>query len=436
MAQVSIGQVENLEALARELTSLRDGVNAACLAQISLAEAKCTEAREEAQASALLLEEALQRNLAATQAVEEARQELDQCAQALDAAHSALSACNAQPHDDQGIPPDCSDAESDVSSAEAGLEQAQILLTQAESALESSRSDCDAMHQRVDQVGIVLSLTQSMQDSVVTNCTTQLVAIDQAVAVGTARLGAAQQALDAYLATSPTAAQFHDWLKWDPTRHAGPITPDVLRNRMNLSSQQRMLFQQYLYDRDPAYRGAVNKFRAQWTAAQGDVERNIVARQARRQLSGEFGEQIARYALAPLGEKIETQGRTFVGDDGRYTKTDLLVTDLRIPVILGRGEGMGAPKGGSMAFEVKCGKAEYLYAQMAHMVFQAEGHQQANARCTLCSRDINNLSPERQEALRQALRKAGSPLVGMLPTKNDIDQSCLEAIRQDSEETV
>ncbi len=39
-----------------------------------------------------------------------------------------------------------------------------------------------------------------------------------------------------------------------------------------------------------------------------------------------------------------------------------------------------------MAFEVKCGKAEYLYSQKDHMVFQAEGHKQADAQCTLCSR--------------------------------------------------
>ena len=132
-----------------------------------------------------------------------------------------------------------------------------------------------------------------------------------------------------------------------------------------------------------------------------------------------------------MGGRIETQGRTFVGDNGRYTKTDLLVTGLRAPIVLGRGAGMAAPVGGSMAFEVKCGKAAYLYSQKDHMVFQAEGHKQADAQCTLCSRDIHDLEPEKEKELRDTLRDAGSPMVGMLPSKNEIDQSCLDFIRQD-----
>jgi hypothetical protein len=91
---------------------------------------------------------------------------------------------------------------------------------------------------------------------------------------------------------------------------------------------------------------------------------------------------------------------------------------------------MGAPVGGSMAFEVKCGKAEYLYSQKDHMIFQSEGHKQADAQCTLCSRDIHDLPEEKQKELRDALHDAGSPMVGMLPRKNEIDQSCLDFIRQ------
>ena len=86
-----------------------------------------------------------------------------------------------------------------------------------------------------------------------------------------------------------------------------------------------------------------------------------------------------------------------------------------------------------MAFEVKCGKAEYLYSQKDHMVFQAEGHKQADAQCTLCSRDIHDMQPEKEKELRDTLRDAGSPMVGMLPSKNEIDQSCLDFIRQDEE---
>ena len=55
MAQVSIGQVENLEDLVRDLQSVREALEAACREQIAVAEQKCAEAREEAQNSASML---------------------------------------------------------------------------------------------------------------------------------------------------------------------------------------------------------------------------------------------------------------------------------------------------------------------------------------------------------------------------------------------
>ena len=60
MAQVSIGQVENLEDLVRELQSVREALEAACREQIAVAEQKCAEAREEAQHSASMLESAIE----------------------------------------------------------------------------------------------------------------------------------------------------------------------------------------------------------------------------------------------------------------------------------------------------------------------------------------------------------------------------------------
>jgi hypothetical protein len=263
-------------------------------------------------------------------------------------------------------------------------------------------------------------------------CTSRMQETGRSIEIGKTRLAGAQCALNAYLATFPPAAKFHDWLHWHPEQGVS-ITPEVIRDRLIHSGEQQRLLQEYIYDRNPGYRNLVDKYRGEWGLANGDVERNIVNRKARIHLSGAFAEHLARQALAPLGGKIETQGRTLVGDDGRYTKTDLIVTGLRAPVVLGRGEAMGAPIGGSMAFEVKCGKADYLYAQKEHMIFQAEGHKQTDAHCTLCSRDIHNLPPEKEKELRDALRVAGSPLVGMMPHKNDIDQSCLAFIQPDRE---
>ncbi len=434
MAQVSIGQVENLEDLVRGLQSVREALDTACREQIAVAEQKCAEAREEAQNSASMLENAVQQEQAAKQDVDGAQQALDSSQSSLASDQSSLSSCLAQPNDEDGRSPDCSGEFSAVAEAEAAVEQAQSMLEQAKAELELASENRQAMEQRADLAKQAQAIAEQTLEQAQQECNTRLATVDQAIGVGTARLNAAQQALDAYLATNPPAAEFHAWLKWNPAKDGRPVTPDTLRDRMNLSSEQRRLFHQYLYDRNPAYRAQVEKYRNQWATARGDAERNIVARRVRIHLSGEFGEQMARHALAPLGGRIETQGRTFVGDNGRYTKTDLLVTGLRVPVILGRGDGMGAPVGGSMAFEVKCGKAEYLYSQKDHMIFQAEGHKQADAQCTLCSRDIHDLQAEKQKELRDALREAGSPMVGMLPRKNEIDKSCLDFIRQNEEE--
>jgi hypothetical protein len=418
MAQVSIGEVENLEDLVRGLESVREALESACREQIAAAEDKCAVAFEEKQNSERMLE-------SASLAEQEKQQNLESADDAVSTAEAALSACEAQ-SDEDGYRPICSSEETEVAEAQAAVADAQSELVQA-------TENRQQMEQRVECGNKALAMAENTLEQAQLECTSRLNAVCIAIETGKARLTVAQHALEAYLATHPDAAKFYSWLHWHPET-GKPVTPDVIRDRMNLSIEQRRLLQEYLYDRNPAYRAQVDKYRGEWASAKGDVERNMVNRKARIHLSGEFAEQMARHALAPLGGKIETQRRTYVGDGGRYTKTDLIVTGLIVPVILGRGDGMGAPVGGSMAFEVKCGKPDYLYTQKEHMTFQAEGHKQADAHCTICSRDIHDLPPEKEKELRDALRDAGSPLVGTLPTKNDIDQSCLEFIQQGADE--
>lgn len=432
MAQVSIGQVENLEDLIRGLESVREALETACREQVAAADRQCAEAREETQNSENMLEQASQAEQAAHQALAEAQQSLESAGNALSAAESALSVCEAQPPDEEGDGPDCSGEEASVAEAQAVADAAQGAVEEARAATEKAAEDRQRMEQRVERAKQALSMAEQASDRVQQECTSRMQDVGNSIDTGKSRLASAQRALDAYLATNPPATHFHEWLHWHP-KQGTPITPDVIRDRLNLSREEQRLLQEYLYDRNPGYRNMVDKFRGEWGGAKGDVERNIVNRSARIHLCGTYAEHLARHALAPLGGNIETQGRTLVGDDGRYTKTDLIVTDLRVPVVLGRGEGMGAPVGGSLAFEVKCGKADYLYAQKDHMLFQAEGHKQADAHCTLCSRDIHDLPPEKEKELRDALRAAGSPLVGMMPAKNDIDHSCLAFIQPDKE---
>ncbi len=433
MPQVSVGQVENLQDLVRGLLSVSETLESACREQVAAAERQSAAARDEAASSEGMLEEASRAEEAAHQAVIEAQGNLESAEHGLSAAESQLWACETQTPDEHGNPPSCSGEAAAVTGAQAGFNAAEAALKEADSVLEKAQENRQAMEQRVELAKQALDMAEQALEQSKTECAARFAAVNQSVDVAAGRLTAAQDALNAYLATNPSAAQFHSWLNWTPAQNGAPITPDVLRERMALSAEQQNLLQEYLCDRSPAYHGLVEKYRGEWANAKGDVERNIVDRKARINLSGEFAEQLARHALAPLGVRIETQGRTFVGDSGRYTKTDLIVRDLRFPVVLGRGEGMGAPVGGSMAFEIKCGKADYIYSQKDHMVFQAEGHKKADAHCTLCSRDIHDLSPEKERELRDALRSAGSPMVGMLPQKNEIDQSCLAWVQQQGE---
>lgn len=432
MAQVSIGQVENLEDLICGLESVRESLDTACRAQVAAAERQCAEAQEETQNSEEMLEQASRAERAAQQALAEARQNLASAESALSEAQSMLFACEAQPPDKDGRGPDCSSEEADVADAESAVQTAQAIVEASQVEFDEAVDNRQRMEHRVDISRQALAMAKQVFNQTRHECAGRIESVGTSVDSGKARLAAAQNALDAYLAGNPAAARFHEWLHWQPTQ-GKPITPDIIRDRINISREERRLLQEYLYDRNGAYRNMVDKYRREWSAAKGDVERNIINRKARIHLCGEYAEQLARHALASLGDEIKTQGRTLVGDEGRYTKTDLIVTNLWVPVVLGRGEAMGAPVSGSLAFEVKCGKADYLYAQKDHMLFQAEGHKQANAHCTLCSRDIHELSPEKEKELRDALRAAGSPLVGMMPAKNDIDQSCLQFIQPEQE---
>jgi hypothetical protein len=107
----------------------------------------------------------------------------------------------------------------------------------------------------------------------------------------------------------------------------------------------------------------------------------------------------------------------------------LVVYGLKNPLILGRGEGMGAREGGSLAVEVKSGHCSYLYQQLNHMRLQAIGHKECDASCVICTRDIRDLSPEKEFELRESLRKAGSPIIGMLPKKDELDIQCINFVK-------
>ena len=114
----------------------------------------------------------------------------------------------------------------------------------------------------------------------------------------------------------------------------------------------------------------------------------------------------------------------------------MILYGLKKTLILGRGEGMAAPAGGNLGIEVKSGKKEYIFEQLSHMEKQAKGHSQCDISCTVCSRDIKDLSPEKEQLLRSRLSEAGSPILGMLPRKSELDKDCIEFVKAKAENNV
>lgn len=250
---------------------------------------------------------------------------------------------------------------------------------------------------------------------------------------GIYRLSMAKSDLEKYVTRiSPSVkSEVESWEDWKPEKNE-PVAPKQLHDRLNVDKGILQAILAYLYATDENFRNNVNSYRKQGAvpAYRAEVDKKV-----KKNMAGRLCEEIVIRAFEPMGECVDTQGRTYL-DDGSYTKTDLIVKNLKVPVILGRGEGMGAREGSDLAVEVKSGKANYLYAQKEHMKKQALGHKSSALSCTVCTRDIKNLSPEKEEELRVAMIEAGSPLLGMLPTKDEIDNVCINFVFGDKEKNV
>ena len=77
-------------------------------------------------------------------------------------------------------------------------------------------------------------------------------------------------------------------------------------------------------------------YRKSYERVQRLFEKGVVLRDVSNHGSGEFAERLVELAFRPLGD-VSTQDRTYF-EDGRYTKTDLYVRNLKAPVIFGRGD--------------------------------------------------------------------------------------------------
>ncbi|AHV95628.1 hypothetical protein [Paenibacillus sabinae] len=407
MGQITVGQVENLEETIRSLAHGYEGLRDACqllLHRIAVKAAEC--ALEQATSGALLM-------AAVTKEAEMGVWLAKATAEhAIADAELAAAIASANPVA--------------ITVASARVAETLAELQQAMEAYERAKRHRMRMEQRKELADRAAALTAELQEEVEGESAVRMRQAEESVDVGRSRLSSAHEALQAYLAANGVASAFHEWLRWSPPPNQ-PVRPETLNARLSMTPEQQRLFVEYLEERDPEFRAKLEKYRQDLREAAGEAERQAVQLKVRKQLSGTLGEKMVEYAFKPLAERIDTQNVTRF-EDGRYTKTDITVHGLKTPVILGRGVGMGAPAGGSIRIEVKCGSVQYLLSQKEHMKFQAGGHRSARASMTVCSRDIKDLSSETERDLRQALTDAGSPLVGMLPRKKELDQACWNAV--------
>lgn len=378
-------------------------------------------AEEQVREGERLLEKAIAAEGEKRGALERAEDDLTRAGEAVHSARWALSACEAG-GGEQYEPPDCSWEERLLAEAEAVEAEARQSVGIAANELEEAICWRREMERKCELARESLRAASTLHDGVRLEIAARLTLVSVLVEKGGARLGRAESQLQSYLSSNHHAAQFSSWLSWGPQRSSA-VRPSELHARLSLSKQQQRLFAAYLAERDPAFRARIASYRRELGEARSAAERNALRVKCTRGLSGLYAERLVEYAMRPLGGRINTQSSTSF-ENGNLTRTDLIVEGLKEPVIFGQGEGMGAVAGGSLAAEVKCGRAPYLFAQREHMVFQSRGHLEASASMTICSRDIKDLSPEQEKELRTALREAGSPLVGMLPRKDEIDEAC------------
>lgn len=275
-----------------------------------------------------------------------------------------------------------------------------------------------------------VSIAQEMRDTLQLRVNYSQAIVEETISSGNVRIWQAYDDLSRYLSRlSPTAkAEVESFYSYEPEENK-PVTPKELHDRLNASNSVVNAILEYLYCTDMKFRGSVDQLCQQLqipgneTSVEIKIKKNVV---------GRLSEELVIRCFAPMGGRVETQGRYYL-EDGSYTKADMILYGLKEPLILGKGLGMGTQKGGNLGIEVKSGYKEYLYDQLSHMEKQAKGHSMCDISCTICTRDITDLSPEKEELLRATLKEAGSPMMGMLPYKDQLDKDCIAFVKSKAE---
>lgn len=317
-----------------------------------------------------------------------------------------------------------------IAAASAEVAAAGAELAQATEEYQNAVRHRERLEYRYELAVKCVNIAQEMLDTLSLRFHYSRAKIAETVAIGNGRLQAAYADLKKYLSRiSPEALrEVTGFYSYEPSENK-PVTPKEIHDRLNASKNIVNAILEYLYCTDSKFHGSVDRLCEQLSIPGNESSVEI---KIKKNIVGRLCEELVIRCFAPMGERVETQAVYYL-DDGSYTKADMILYDLKEPLILGRGSGMGAQKGGNLGIEVKSGYKEYIFAQLDHMEKQARGHDQCNLSCTVCTRDITDLSPEKEELLRTKLREAGSPILGMLPYKAELDEECIHFVKAKAE---
>lgn len=314
-----------------------------------------------------------------------------------------------------------------IAMAAAGLKISEIesQLVPARQEYEEAVRHREALEHRYEMAVKCVNLAQERLDTLQMKFEASRRSIEIISDRGCARLDMAYQDLTKYISRiAPDVRNNLDkWFNEKPEKNT-PVRPNEIRDKLDVNEDVVDAILEYLYTTDTGFRANVDGYCNRMKMGDsGGAELKI-----KKQMVGRLCEEIVIRAFKPISTEICTQARESL-PDGRYTKVDMIVYGLTNPLVLGRGEGMGAREGGSLAVEVKSGHSAYLYQQLNHMQNQAFGHQECDASCVICTRDIHDLSSEKENELREKIRIAGSPMIGMLPRKDDLDRLCIKFVK-------
>ena len=304
----------------------------------------------------------------------------------------------------------------------AGLPETAYELYQAEQEYEKAKARRERLEKRYELAQKCVEIATQNFEETNSIFNSNLNNINQKKDNGLFRINRAYEDLKNYLNTlnSSSLNKVAEYINYS-YKEKIPVKPDEIFKRLNLSSVEMTAILHDKYAKDEKFFNLINSYRKEAET----LSKEEIITKLKKNLAGNLGEEIVIRAFAPYGKNVLTQERT-VMEDGKYTKTDLILKDLKVPIILGKG--IGAREGSDLAIEVKTGKSSYLYAQKEHMQFQSLGHLDSKISCVICSKDIKDLSIEKEEELRNTMKESGSRILKMLPYKEELDKVCIDFV--------